>query len=88
MGLDIREVMCCVSKINPAVTYHNPFGLILTGKIKCVFDGDSGLIMNADGTYTLKNHYKSANKTNIKRIMNWGYKNFENSKKFDWMKLY
>lgn len=51
MGLDLREVMCTVSKRVPAVSYHNNYGLILDGIVKKCFDNDSGCAVQEDGTY-------------------------------------
>ncbi|MDB5175871.1 MAG: hypothetical protein JWM81_729 [Candidatus Saccharibacteria bacterium] len=51
MLLSRREVMTTVSKTNPAVTYHRPYGLILDGEIKECFDNDSGKVLQSDGTY-------------------------------------
>lgn len=62
LGLDIREIMCCVSKVDPAVVYHRPFGLILSGKPKVFFDNDSGNVMLPDGTYNSKPYYSSTTK--------------------------
>jgi hypothetical protein len=86
LGLDIREIMCCASKKDPAATYHRPYGLILSGTIRTVFDNDSGTIIMPDGTYNIDHHYKFAHETNINNILNDWYNKFSNpeTKHFYW----
>ena len=82
LGLDIREVMCCASKQNPALTYHKPFGLILSGEIKVIFDNDSGVTMSEDGTYPSEAYYNSAHKVDLQTIMTTWYDRFLKSHDF------
>lgn len=51
MGLAFREVMCTLSRVRNAVSYHLPYGLILEGEVARCFDDDSGLYLGADGVY-------------------------------------
>lgn len=82
MGLDIREIICCASKIKPAVTFHRPYGLILSGDIKAMFDNDSGIIMSPNGTYLLEDHYNFAHKTDLQTLMTEWYDKFSQSSTF------
>ena len=84
MGLDFREVICCASKKNPAVVYHRPYGLILSGDVSAIFDNDSGISMSSKGTYPSEQHYKFANEITIENLMNRWYYNFEKSSNFTW----
>jgi hypothetical protein len=51
MGLPYREIMCTFSKTRNAVTYHLPFGLILSGEVRASFNNDSGLGLSEKGQY-------------------------------------
>src|SRR5437763_1587257 len=51
LGLNIREVICTISQLSPAVTYHRPYGLILHGEIRVSYDNDSGLLLQENGEY-------------------------------------
>lgn len=84
LGLDVREVMCCASKTNPAVTYHRPYGLILFGDVKVMFDNDSGIIMLPDGTYPSEPHYDFAHEVDLQTLMNKWYDHFSESSNFIW----
>ncbi|MBT4377069.1 hypothetical protein HOD29_06870 [archaeon] len=85
MGLDVRDIMCCASKKNPAVVYHRSFGLILSGEIKSMFDNDSGLVMFEDGAYATEPYYKNfTKKTNLQTLMTTWYDKFSKSTTFNW----
>lgn len=51
LGLDLREIICTVSKTSPAVTYHRSFGLVIEGEVKAYFDNDTGKVLQEDGRY-------------------------------------
>ena len=84
LGLDVREVMCCASKTNPAVTYHRPYGLILSGEVKVMFDNDSGIIMLPDGTYPSESYYDFAHEVDLQTLMTTWYDLFLKSPIFSW----
>ena len=84
LGLDVREVMCCASKTNPAVTYHRPYGLILSGEVKVMFDNDSGIIMLPDGTYPSESYYDFTNEVDLQTLMTTWYDRFQKSSNFIW----
>jgi hypothetical protein len=84
LGLDVREVMCCASKTDPAVTYHRPYGLILSGDVKVMFDNDSGIIMLPDGTYPSESHYDFSHEVNLDTLMTKWYDDFSKSSNFIW----
>ncbi len=84
LGLDIREVMTCASKLSPAVTYHRNYGLILSGTVKAIFDGDTGLVMTGEGEYPLQQHYKTANQVDLQTLMTTWYAEFEKATNFIW----
>lgn len=84
LGLDVREVMCCASKTNPAVAYHRPYGLILSGEVKVMFDNDSGIIMLPDGTYPSEPSYDDAHEVDLQTLMTTWYDGFSKSSNFIW----
>ncbi len=84
LGLDVREVMCCVSKIDPAVAYHRPYGLILSGEVKMMFDNDSGIMMLPDGTYPCESGHDFAHEADLQTLMTTWYDGFSKSPYFIW----
>ncbi len=84
MGLDLREIICCASKKSPAVTYHKSFGLILSGDIKKVYDGDSALCMNENGEYPLELPYGNTKETTLEHLMGSWYEDFKKTDYFHW----
>ncbi len=84
LGLDINEIMCCISKKDPAVIYHIPYGLILSGEIKTIFDNDSGLRRLENGTYPTEPYYNFTNKVSLENIMTTWYDHFEKSSTLNW----
>ena len=84
LDLDVIEVMCCASKIDPAAVYHRPYGLILSGEVKIMFDNDSGIIMSPDGTYPSESHYDFAHKVDLQTLMTEWYDRFSKSFNFIW----
>ncbi|MBI2124253.1 hypothetical protein HYT92_00520 [Candidatus Pacearchaeota archaeon] len=84
LGLDVREVMCCASKISPAVIYHRPYGLILSGEVKVMFDNDSGVVMLPDGTYDSEPHFDFTHKADLQTLMTKWYDEFKKSPVFTW----
>ena len=81
LGLDIREVMCCASKASPAVVYHRPYGLILEGETKVMFNDDSGVFMLPDGTYT-QSPLGFTKEIDLQTLMTEWYNRFERSPNF------
>ncbi|EKD93948.1 MAG: hypothetical protein ACD_28C00020G0010 [uncultured bacterium] len=51
LGLPHREIICTLSKTRNAVSYHLPYGLVLSGEVRICFNGDSGLHLSAQGNY-------------------------------------
>ncbi len=84
LGLDVREIICCVSKPDPAVVYHRPYGLILSGKIKAMFDNDSATSMLPDGTYNGLRPADFTNETDLQTLMTTWYDKFEEARAFTW----
>ncbi|MBT3397733.1 hypothetical protein HOA55_02895 [archaeon] len=84
LGLDVREIMCCISKTDPAVFYHRPYGLILSGEVKVMFDNDSGLSMMPDGTYPHESKYDFVRESDLQTLMTSWYSKFPESGQFIW----
>ncbi len=82
-GLDIREVMCTVSRRRPAVTYHSPYGLVLEGEVKACFDNDTGKSLQEDGTYS-DNAFDFTHESTPEQLMGKWYKGFTRSSHFTW----
>jgi len=84
LGLDVREIMCCASKTEPAVFYHRPYGLILSGEAKVMFDNDSGLMMLPDGTYPTEPFFDFTHKVDLQTLMTTWYDQFLESPGLAW----
>ncbi|MFQ5621547.1 MAG: hypothetical protein ACE5FT_06930, partial [Candidatus Nanoarchaeia archaeon] len=76
--------MCCVSKRDPAVVYHNAFGLILEGEPVVCFDNDSNLRLNEDGTYDRVPNTNFTNISSIEELMGPWYEKFIEGRCFKW----
>ncbi len=83
LGLDLREVMCTVSKRSPAVTYHRPFGLILEGNIKSFYDNDSGKRLLENGMYN-NFIFDFTREVGLNYLLTQWYLTFENAQRFIW----
>jgi hypothetical protein len=76
LGLDLREVMCTVSKRSPAVHYHDNYGLVMEGNVKACFDNDSGCDLQEDGTYSAP-FFDFANSSSPEALMGDWYDEYE-----------
>lgn len=85
LGLDLREVMCTVSKPAPelAVTYHDNYGLVLEGAVKACFDNDSGCALQANGTYN-DFVFRFTNPSTPQDLMEKWYDGFTAETNFTW----
>ncbi len=83
MGFDVREVLCTISKSNPAVTYHKPYGLVLDGVMKSCFDGDTGKVLKSDGEYD-DHLFDFTNETTADHILGEWYDDYELKNRFTW----
>ncbi len=83
LGLDLREVMCTVSRKSPAVTYHSPFGLVLEGSVKACFDNDTGKVLTEDGTYNDAT-FDFTHESTPDQLMGEWYEKFTHASRFTW----
>ncbi|HSH55820.1 MAG TPA: hypothetical protein VK983_03270 [Candidatus Limnocylindrales bacterium] len=81
--LSRREVMATVSKPDPAVVYHHPYGLVLDGKIKECFDNDTGKVLQADGTYN-SHVFDFTHPTTPDELLGDWYEDFTNAGSLTW----
>lgn len=83
LGLDLREVFCTVSRFDPAVTYHRPYGLVLTGQVRGYYDDDTGKVLQEDGEYS-GGKYDFASEITKDELMNGWYEKFQRTERFIW----
>lgn len=83
LGLDIRQVMATVSKVSPATTYHNSYGLVLEGEAVGFYDNDSGKGLRLDGTYS-DSLIGFTKPTTLDELTTEWYDKFVPSRQFTW----
>lgn len=83
MGLDLREIMCTVSRPSPSVNYHRRYGLVLDGNVRVCYDNDSGAGLQEDGTYN-DHMFEFTSETTPDELMGEWYDEYKKAVKFTW----